>query len=52
MDKYCNSSLEKLTELTVEEMVEIDGIGETVAIAIKIILTTITIKILLKVVCN
>ena len=35
MDKYCNSSLEKLTELTVEEMVEIDGIGETVAIAIK-----------------
>ena len=35
MDKYCNSSLEKLTELTVEEMVEIDGIGETVAIAIQ-----------------
>ena len=35
MDKYCNSSLEKLTELTIEEMVEIDGIGETVAIAIQ-----------------
>jgi DNA ligase (NAD+) len=35
MDKYCNSSLEKLTELTVEEMVEIDGIGETVSIAIQ-----------------
>ena len=35
MDKYCNSSLEKLAELTVEEMVEIDGIGETVAIAIQ-----------------
>ena len=35
MDKYCNSSLEKLTELKVEEMVEIDGIGETVAIAIQ-----------------
>ena len=35
MDKYCKSSLEKLTELTIEEMVEIDGIGETVAIAIQ-----------------
>ena len=35
MDKYCNSSLEKLTKLTIEEMVEIDGIGETVAIAIQ-----------------
>jgi len=35
IDKYCKSSLEKLTELTVEEMKEIDGIGETVAIAIQ-----------------
>ena len=35
IDKYCKSSLEKLTELTVEEMVEIDGIGETVAVAIQ-----------------
>ena len=35
LDKYCNSSLEKLTELKTEEMKEIDGIGETVAIAIK-----------------
>ena len=35
IDKYCNSSLEKLTELTIEEMKEIDGIGETVAIAVK-----------------
>ena len=35
IDKYCNSSLEKLTVLKVEEMREIDGIGETVAIAIQ-----------------
>ena len=35
IDKYCNSSLEKLAELKIEEMIEIDGIGETVAMAIE-----------------
>mgnify|MGYP001376971049 FL=1 len=35
IDRYCNSSLEKLTELKIEEMKEIDGIGETVAIAME-----------------
>tara|TARA_B100000427_G_scaffold73295_1_gene59355 strand:+ start:1496 stop:3508 length:2013 start_codon:yes stop_codon:yes gene_type:complete len=35
IDKYCKSSLEKLIELTIEEMKEIDGIGKTVAIAIQ-----------------
>ena len=35
IDRYCNSSLEKLTELKIEEMKAIDGIGETVAIAMK-----------------
>ena len=34
-DKYCNSSLENLARLKIEEMKEIDGIGETVAIAVK-----------------
>ena len=34
-DKYCNSSLENLAQLKIEEMKEIDGIGETVAIAVK-----------------
>lgn len=35
IDKYCNSSLIKLSELTIEDMEEIDGIGSTVAIAIE-----------------
>ena len=35
IDKYCHSSLEKLAQLKTEEMKEIDGIGETVAIAIQ-----------------
>lgn len=34
-DKYCNSSLGNLARLKIEEMKEIDGIGETVAIAVK-----------------
>ena len=35
IDKYCNSSLEKLGKLQMKEMEEIDGIGSTVAIAIE-----------------
>ena len=35
IDKYCHSSLEKLTQLKIEEIKEIDGIGETVAIAVQ-----------------
>ena len=35
IDKYCHSSLEKLAQLKTEEIKEIDGIGETVAIAVK-----------------
>ena len=35
INKYCNSSLEKLAQLKIEEMKEIDGIGETVAISIE-----------------
>jgi DNA ligase (NAD+) len=35
IDKHCNSSLKKLSELKIEEMEEIDGIGATVAIAIE-----------------
>ena len=35
IDRYCNSSLEKLTELKIEEMKVLDGIGETVAIAME-----------------
>jgi DNA ligase (NAD+) len=35
IDKYCNSSLIKLSELKIEDMEEIDGIGSTVAIAIE-----------------
>ena len=35
IDKYCHSSLEKLAQLKTEDIKEIDGIGETVAIAVK-----------------
>jgi DNA ligase (NAD+) len=35
IDKYCNSSLQKLGKLQMKEMEEIDGIGSTVAIAIE-----------------
>ena len=35
IDKYCHSSLEKLAQLKTEEIKEIDGIGETVAIAVQ-----------------
>tara|TARA_B100001142_G_scaffold91809_1_gene93593 strand:- start:147 stop:845 length:699 start_codon:yes stop_codon:yes gene_type:complete len=35
IDKHCSSSLKKLSELKMEEMKEIDGIGTSVAIAIE-----------------